>query len=168
MGLARLGILVNFVSDAVIVGFAAGAGVQIAAGELRHLFGLSFSSSTLFETLEQLALHLAQTNLPTLALGLGTLVVMVVVRALKPKWPAPLISLVAASAVLVALRLDTAGVKVIGALPQQPAAAGAAAALRSAVCRPACARRAGGRGAGVDSNHGRRAHAGRPDRRAAG
>jgi SulP family sulfate permease len=118
MGLARLGILVNFVSDAVIVGFAAGAGVQIAAGELRHLFGLSFSSSTLFETLQQLTLHLAQTNLPTLALGLGTLVVMVVVRALKPKWPAPLISLVAASAVLAALRLDAAGVKVIGALPQ--------------------------------------------------
>jgi SulP family sulfate permease len=118
MGLARLGILVTFVSDAVIVGFAAGAGVQIAAGELRHLFGLSFSSSTLFETLRQLMVHLAQTNLPTLALGLGTLIVMVVVRAVKPKWPAPLISLVAASAVLVALRLDAVGVKVIGALPQ--------------------------------------------------
>lgn len=118
MGLARLGILINFVSDAVIVGFAAGAGVQIAAGELWHLFGLSFSSSTLFETIQQLALHLAETNLATLGLGLGTLLIMLVVRAFKPKWPAPLISLVAASAVLVALRLDAAGVKVIGALPQ--------------------------------------------------
>jgi SulP family sulfate permease len=118
MGLARLGILVNFVSDAVIVGFAAGAGVQIAAGELRHLFGLSFTSSNLFETLDQLAVHLAQTNLVTLALGLGTLVIMVAVRAFRPKWPAPLISLVAASALLFALRLDTYGVKVIGALPR--------------------------------------------------
>lgn len=118
LGLARLGILVNFVSDAVIVGFAAGAGVQIAAGELRHLFGLSFTSRTLFETLEQLALNIEQTNLPTLALGLGALVVMVVVRAFRPKWPAPLICLVVASAALFALRLDTAGVKVIGALPR--------------------------------------------------
>jgi SulP family sulfate permease len=118
MGLARLGILVNFVSDAVIVGFAAGAGVQIAGGELRHLCGLTFSSSTLFETLRQLTLHLAQTNLATLALGLGTLVVMVVVRALKPKWPAPLISLAAASTLLFVLRLDAAGVRVIGPLPR--------------------------------------------------
>lgn len=118
MGLARLGILVNFVSDAVIVGFAAGAGVQIAAGELRHLFGLTFSSSTLFGTLEQLALHIAETNLPTLALGLGTLAVMVAVRTFRPKWPAPLISLVAASVALVALGLNSDGVKVIGALPQ--------------------------------------------------
>jgi SulP family sulfate permease len=113
-----LGILVNFVSDAVIVGFAAGAGVQIAAGELRHLFGLSFSSSTLFQTLEQLGIHLPQTNLATLALGLGTLAVMVVVRTFRPKWPAPLISMVAGSAALVVFHLDVAGVKVIGPLPR--------------------------------------------------
>lgn len=32
MGIARLGILVNFVSDSVIVGFTAGAGVLVAVG----------------------------------------------------------------------------------------------------------------------------------------
>lgn len=118
MGVARLGILVNFVSDAVIVGFAAGAGVQIATGELRHLFGLTFSSSNLVGTLSQLALHVSQTHLPTLGLGFGTLLLMLGIRRFRPAWPAPLICLAAASLVLVALRLDAAGVKVIGALPR--------------------------------------------------
>jgi SulP family sulfate permease len=118
MGVARLGILVNFVSDAVIVGFAAGAGIQIAAGELRHLFGLTFTSDNLPGTLEQLALHLPQTNLPTLALGLATLVLMIVLRKLKPAWPNTLICLVFAALLLVALHLQSMGVKVIGELPR--------------------------------------------------
>ncbi|HBY98386.1 MAG TPA: sulfate transporter [Chloroflexi bacterium] len=117
MGLARLGVLVNFVSDAVIVGFAAGAGVQIATSELRHLFGLSFPSGTLIETIGNLVAHLPQTNLPTLALGLGTLLLMVLLQRLKPELPAMVISLVVASAVLVVLGLSHAGVKVIGRLP---------------------------------------------------
>ena len=118
MGVARLGILVNFVSDAVIVGFAAGAGIQIAAGELRHLLGVTFTSSTLFGTLGQLALHLPQTHLPTFAVGLTALLAMVLVRRFKPTWPAPLISLAIATLALAALRLDTLGVRVIGALPR--------------------------------------------------
>lgn len=118
LGLARLGILVNFVSDAVIVGFAAGAGLQIAVGELRHLFGLNFSSNTLLETIEQVGLHIGETQLLTLALGLGTLIVMVAVRAFRPKWPAPLISMVAASVALAVLPIDTTEVAVIGALPR--------------------------------------------------
>lgn len=118
MGIARLGILVNFVSDAVIVGFAAGAGIQIAAGELRHLFGVTYTSSTLLGTMQQLALHLPEAHLPTLVLGLGALAIMVIVRRFKPAWPAPLISLLVTALILFALRLDTVGIKVIGALPQ--------------------------------------------------
>jgi SulP family sulfate permease len=117
MGLARLGILVNFVSDAVIVGFAAGAGIQIAAGELRHLFGVTFNSSGLFDALARLAQNLSLTHLPTLILGLGALLVMLLVRRFKPSWPAPLISLAVASLVLFVFHLDAAGVKVIGSLP---------------------------------------------------
>jgi SulP family sulfate permease len=37
MGMARLGVLVNFVSHSVIVGFATGAGVLIAVGQIAPL-----------------------------------------------------------------------------------------------------------------------------------
>ena len=55
MGIARLGILVNFVSDSVIVGFTAGAGVLVAVGEVRHLLRLDFSASGLLDNLIKLA-----------------------------------------------------------------------------------------------------------------
>lgn len=118
MGLARLGVLVNFVSDSVIIGFAAGAGVQIAVTELRHLFGLNFTSSSLVEVFTQLLTHLPETHIPTLAIGLGTLLLMVLLRKLNPKLPAPLIGLTLASAIVFLLRLDQTGVKVIGQMPR--------------------------------------------------
>jgi SulP family sulfate permease len=40
MGAFRLGVLVNFISHSVIVGFTAGAGVIIAANQLKNFFGL--------------------------------------------------------------------------------------------------------------------------------
>src|ERR671933_933437 len=118
MGVARLGMLVNFISDSVIVGFAAGAGIQIAAGEFRHLFGLSFTSRSLIGRLQNLVVHLPETHVPTFALGTTTLILMLVLRKYKPKWPATVICLVVASLLLFVLHLDQRGVKVIGALPR--------------------------------------------------
>ena len=40
MGLARLGALANFVSQAVVVGFTAGAAIQIALNQLKNFFGV--------------------------------------------------------------------------------------------------------------------------------
>src|SRR5919202_3417543 len=118
MGVARLGMLVNFISDSVIVGFAAGAGIQIASGEFRHLFGLSFTSRSLVGTLQSLAVHMPETQVPTLALGTTTLILMLALRKYRPKWPATVICLVVASILLFVLHLNQAGVKVIGPLPR--------------------------------------------------
>jgi SulP family sulfate permease len=41
LGLARLGVLVNFVSHSVIVGFTAGAAILIALNQVENFFGLS-------------------------------------------------------------------------------------------------------------------------------
>ncbi len=118
MGLARLGMLVTFVSDSVIIGFTAGAGVLIAVGELRSLLRLeAASSSDLLNTLENLFTHLSDTHLISLVLGLGTLGITLLLRRFYPKWPGQLIALSAAAAAVALLRLDSYGVKIIGELP---------------------------------------------------
>lgn len=117
MGLARLGRIVNFVSDSVIVGFAAGAGILIAVGELRHVFGLTFQSQGFVATLHQLWIGLPATHLPTLLLGAGTIALIAAFRTLKPELPAALLSLTIASFVLVVFGLDGQGVEVMGQLP---------------------------------------------------
>jgi SulP family sulfate permease len=117
MGLARLGVLVNFVSHSVIVGFASGAGILIAAGQLRHLLGLSFESHNVLQTLSGVAVQVGNTNIPTAALGVGTMIAILVLNRLAPRLPAALISLIAASLAVFALGLDERGVVVIGQLP---------------------------------------------------
>jgi sulfate permease, SulP family len=119
MGLARLGMLVNFVSESVIVGFTAGAGVLISVNQLRHWLRLDFPSAhSLVETVEGLASHWPETHLPSLWLGLGVVALIVLMRRLTPKLPGPLIAMAAAAAVVAAFGLDRQGVKVIGQLPR--------------------------------------------------
>jgi SulP family sulfate permease len=118
MGLARLGVLVNFVSHSVIVGFSSGAGILIAVQQLRHLLGLEYTSHGLLEAVRGLVIHLPETHLPTLALGLGVMGGIVLLRWLNPRLPGPLLAMVAAAGAVALLGLDGAGVVVIGELPR--------------------------------------------------
>ncbi|MBN1246283.1 MAG: STAS domain-containing protein [Anaerolineae bacterium] len=118
MGLARLGVLVNFVSHSVIVGFSAGAGVLIAINQARHLLRLEFASHGLLETVHGLWTHLPETHLPTMLLAVGTLLVVLLLRRLNRKLPGPLIAMVVAAVVVGIARLHQGGVVVIGELPR--------------------------------------------------
>lgn len=117
MGLARLGVLVNFVSHSVIVGFASGAGVLIAVNQLRQILGLNFSSDNLVETLYGLVVHIAETHWPSAILGFGTILLIIIMRRFGPKLPNALISMAVASIIVFIFDLDKVGVAVIGELP---------------------------------------------------
>jgi SulP family sulfate permease len=71
MGLLRLGFLANFLSHPVVSGFITAAGVQIAAGQLGALLGVSSKGESLREVLHSLLPSLASVNVSTAALGLG-------------------------------------------------------------------------------------------------
>jgi SulP family sulfate permease len=118
MGLARLGVLVNFVSQSVIVGYTAGAGVLIAVNQLRHLLGLQFSSYGLVDTLQAVLVHLPETHIPTISLGAGAMVLIVLLKRLNPKIPGPLMGMVVAAAAVGIGGLGQQGVAVIGELPR--------------------------------------------------
>lgn len=120
MGLARLGVLVNFVSDSVIVGFTAGAGLLILTNQARHLLRLDIASTPgLAETLTLLAANLGATHLPSALLGAGVIALMVALRRVGRHLPGALIALVIAGLTVWALGLDRQGVRVVGELPRQ-------------------------------------------------
>jgi SulP family sulfate permease len=120
MGLARLGVLVNFVSHSVIVGFATGAGVLITVNQLPHLLGLNLSDRNLVETLSEIFTRLLQIQWPTALLGFGTIGLIILLRNFAPKLPGSFISMIIPSLVVYLLHLNAAGVKVIGELPSHP------------------------------------------------
>jgi len=119
MGLARLGILVNFVSDSVIVGFTAGAGVLIIAGQLRNLLRLNVPSTPeLAETLKLVASHIQELHLISLVLGLGTIILIAFLKRIKESLPGPLLAMLLTSVIVAVLKLDQSGVRVVSEMPQ--------------------------------------------------
>ena len=111
MGLARLGMLVNFVSDAVIIGFTAGAGMLIFVNQVRHLLRLQISSApSLWVTLPRIITHLPEADWISTLIGLSTIALILVLRKWNRKLPGLLIAMVAMSVVVGVFRLDLQGV----------------------------------------------------------
>jgi len=119
IGLVRLGILVNFVSDSVIVGFTAGAGVLIFFNQLSNLFRISIPiSPALINTIRSLGLHVQETHWISMMIGLGVIGLILLIRKINPKLPASLIAIVTAGIFVGLLGLPDKGVIVIGELPK--------------------------------------------------
>ncbi len=118
MGLARLGMLLTFVSHSVVIGFAAGAGVLIAIRQLAPLLGIQVSAHGLVEALVEMVQQLPEIQRETALLGIGTIVLILVLKKINPKIPAALIAMILASAIVFAFSLNEKGVVVIGELPK--------------------------------------------------
>jgi SulP family sulfate permease len=119
MGLAHLGVLVNFISDSVIIGFTAGAGILISVNQLRHLLRLTIPSSPNFmDTTIAIFSHLSETHWPSFLLGIITIIFIILIKRFKPTWPATLLGMAISSIVVALLQLDQHGVIVLGELPR--------------------------------------------------
>ncbi|WP_288377676.1 SulP family inorganic anion transporter [uncultured Pseudomonas sp.] len=100
LGLLRFGALVNFVSHSVVLGFTLGAAIVIALGQLPNLMGMDLpSQATALKTAQDLFAHAREVDLPSLGLGLATLLIGIAIKLVRPRWPALLISLVLVSLV---------------------------------------------------------------------
>ena len=112
LGIARLGVLVNFVSHPVIVGFTAGAAILIAVNQLEHFLGVQVPPALdAFATIAFLATHSDAMNPPAALIGLTTLGAGLVSRRLAPRVPYMLPAIVGgtAMALLVNAVLAAAG-----------------------------------------------------------
>jgi SulP family sulfate permease len=122
MGLARMGVLVNFISHTVIVGFMSGAACLIVAAQLPNFFGLDMMRGASFaDTLNEFAQSLDEVNLYVTATGVITLLTGIVARRRLPRVPYMIIAMVAGTAFALLLDLifghDTTQIATIGALP---------------------------------------------------
>ena len=118
-GFLGLGVLVNFASRAVLLGFTAGAGVLIAAGQLKNLLRLDIPRSPhLWHTMVGVLEHIHESHLPSLLLGLATLLAMVGVSRLAPRLPAALMALTGAGVVVAVVGTERLGVAVVGQIPR--------------------------------------------------
>ena len=115
---ARLGVLVNFVSHSVVIGFTAGAAVLIVVSQLQSLLGLSLQTKgTFLDNGWQVLNHLPQTSLYSLAVGVITLVSCIIIKNLLPRWPNMLMGLAIASGLAALLDPQQEHIAMVGAIP---------------------------------------------------
>jgi sulfate permease, SulP family len=130
VGLLRLGSLIRHIPHAVTVGFTCGIAVTILASQLKDLGGLRLTGAEPGPLIPKLTalIHALPTVSPTtLALGMGSVAVIFVIRRHYPNWPGMLIA-VAGAAILAAvfrLSVDTIGSRFGGVphglpMPQLP------------------------------------------------
>lgn len=113
----RLSSFVNFISETILLGFKAGAALSIASMQLPKLFGVTGGGDSFFEHLSAVIQHLGETSPVVLALGLGSLTLLLLGERLFPGRPVSL-AVVVLSIVSVSLfDLGTYGVKVVGQIP---------------------------------------------------
>ena len=112
MGLARFGWLLNLVTSPVLSGFTQAAALLILSSQLGALTGLRSDLGALWTTPS-----LGHFDLTAAAFGLGSLVLLIVARRLRPGFPAAIVVLGAAGAVSWALGYAEADGAVVGALP---------------------------------------------------
>lgn len=116
-GLAKLGGVIRFIPESVVLGFTAGIAIVIFIGQVPAFLGLpSIGGSTLLEKLPELAAALPQLHWPTALLGLVALGVNVLWPKLPGvgKVPSPLVVLVS-STVYIALAAPE-GIATIGSV----------------------------------------------------
>ena len=119
-GLARLGVLVNFVSHTVVMGFTAGAAILIATSQLKHVLGITVPRGESFaHTWVDIYYQLGQTNFTVLGIALVTLLIAVVFKRLFPRLPNLLLGLIGGSLAAVVAGGTDHGVTFIGEIPAQ-------------------------------------------------
>ncbi len=119
LGLVRLGILVNFVSHSVIIGFTAGAALLIATSQLKHFFGIELRQGASFiETWWHLITEIGNTNLTVLIISSVTLVIAILLKIINKAIPNMLIAMIAGSFITFFIGIEENGIRVVGALPR--------------------------------------------------
>jgi len=118
LGLARLGNIVNFVSNAVMTGFVAGASWLIITGQEHHLTGYAPVGANQFQKSINWLQNIDQWNVTTVAVSVAVIVSMVLLKRIRPiEKFAPIIVLVAATAVVNLLKIQTELVGAIATIP---------------------------------------------------
>jgi SulP family sulfate permease len=114
----RIGVVADFLSKPVLVGYMSGAALILASTQLGKLFGIQLHSQTFFPLLRELVGHLGETHWLTLALGAAFIVLIELMHWFAPKLPGALVVCIVALGASLLFGLSSHGVKVIGEVTQ--------------------------------------------------
>lgn len=121
MGVARFGAMIKFIPYPVTTGFTSGIAVIIFSSQIKDFFGLKMDGvpAAFIEKWRVYAEHAAAWNPTTLAVGVGSLAIMILVRRFAPRIPWGIVAVVVGSVVAAVFQLpvETIGTR-FGDIPR--------------------------------------------------
>ena len=117
MGLFRLGFLVNFLSHPVIAGFTSAAALIIGFSQMKHLLGISIPRGPVHHTIINIIEKINEINLPTLAIGISAIAILLFVKKVNKKIPGPLIVVLLSILAVFSFGLTERGVNIVRDIP---------------------------------------------------
>lgn len=119
LGMFRVGVLLNFLSHPVLMGFINAAALIIGLAQLPTLLGIVPPHADFFMVeVGQTFIHIAELNVYSLAFGSGAIVMLVLFKRFAPRWPGVLLTV--ASLTIVSKVTDYAqagGGAIVGTIP---------------------------------------------------
>jgi sulfate permease, SulP family len=116
-GILRLGVIAQFFSPSVLVGFVSGLALTIAIKQVPKILGIEAGEGDFWERLLDIVRNLGATNTTTLLVGAIAIGIMVGVERFAKRLPAALIALIVGIALSRILGLEAQGVEVVAEIP---------------------------------------------------
>lgn len=120
MGITGMGTAVKFIPRPVVIGFTNGIAILIASTQVKDFFGLNLEKvpGVFWLRMEALAGNFHTLSYAATAIAAGTLLIMIVCRAISNRIPGPIVALVLATLAVYLLKLpvETIGTR-FGGIP---------------------------------------------------
>jgi high affinity sulfate transporter 1 len=113
----KLGALADFLSKPILVGFLNGIALSIILGQIGKVFGYPISAGGIIPRLIEFVSKLGLTHVPTLAVGVGAFIMLLVTPRIFRQVPAALVAMILAAIAVRFLDLEQHGVKIVGEVP---------------------------------------------------
>ncbi|MGL4474108.1 MAG: SulP family inorganic anion transporter [Shewanella sp.] len=112
----RLGLFADFLSRPILLGLLNGVALTIIVGQFSKIFGIKFEHIYLLERLASIPNILHQIHWATISISMLCLLSFILVKRLRPDWPAAMFAMSVAALVVWLFNLDKVGVAVVGPL----------------------------------------------------
>ncbi|MDE7315734.1 MAG: sulfate permease [Mucispirillum sp.] len=113
LGIARVGSFIKFIPYPVTTGFTAGIGVVIFSSQIKDFLGLTYKETTpeFIDKWISIFSNLSTINISSAAIGIGTVVIILIVRKMSTNIPSHVVAIVISTAVcfLLGLNAETIG-----------------------------------------------------------
>jgi high affinity sulfate transporter 1 len=116
-GVLRIGWIVNFISRPVLEAFVAGLSIAIIVGQLDGLLGMEVEGESVVAKAVDLVGNLGSAHGPTVALGLGSIALLLVLEKWARRIPAAIVVVVLGILLVVVFDLGDRGMDIVGEIP---------------------------------------------------